>query len=148
MENDSLENDKYIVFQIADNKFSIPLMSAMEVVECNEVQKLPKAKNYFDGVTNIRGEVVAVIDIRKRFGLNSENSNVLIMFEFNDHTLGARVDKLIRVDQVDDQDIDAANGVKSNMYKDYVKGIYKKDNEIVTIIDIKGLLVNEQISVA
>ena len=148
MEKDSLENDKYIVFQIADNKFSIPLMSAKEVVECNGTQELPKAKEYFDGVTNIRGEVVAVIDIRKRFGLEVQPSTVLIIFEFQDHTVGARVDKLIRVDQVNEDEIDPAEGVKSKVYKDYVNGIYKKGDEIITILDFKGLLHNDHVSAA
>ena len=149
MLEDSLENNKYIVFSVDDQDLAIPLMSAREVVENFGIKPVAKTKNYFSGVTNIRGEVIGVIDLRKRFNREVyEGRSVLILFEFEGHTLAALVDKLIRVDELTSDEIDEAQGVKDFLDISYVRGVYNKNSKIITIVDIKEFLLKDSIKAA
>ena len=149
MVESELDENKYIVFQLGDRTLSIPLMSAREVVECGEIKPVSKAKSYFNGVTNIRGEVVAVIDLRERFEIKgSQDRSILIIFEFGDYSIGAKVDRLIRVDEVLPEQIDKAHGVKNYLDQEYIHGIYQRNDEIITIVDFKLFLKHDEVSVA
>jgi purine-binding chemotaxis protein CheW len=149
MVESELDQNKYIVFQIGNKVLSIPLMSAREVVESGEIKPVSKSKKYFNGVTNIRGEVVGVIDLRKRFDVEgSSDRDVLIVFDFEDYTLGAKVDRLIRVDEVLPEEIHQAHGVKKYIENRYIEGIYQKGEELITIVDIKSFLKNDTIKAA
>ena len=145
MSNDSVDPNKYIVFQVGKYRLAIPLMSAREVVEKHEVSPVAKSKKYFNGVTNIRGEVIGVIDLREKLNIPSEDyktdKDVMILFDFEEHTLAAIVDCLVRVDQVEEADIDAGRGMKNGLIEDdYLVGIYHKDDELIKVVNIKDFL--------
>lgn len=149
MAESELTENKYIVFQLGDQLLAVPLMSANEVMECGDVRPVSRSKQFFNGVTNIRGEVVGVIDLRQRFDLESaEGASVLMVFEFPDYTLAAKVDRLVRVDEVDDSEIDPVRGVKNYVDGCYVQGMYERDGEMITVIDIKAFLNDDRVIAA
>jgi len=149
MAESELSDNKHIVFQLGEQVLAIPLMSASEVLECGEVKPVARAKKFFTGVTNLRGEVVGVIDLRHRFDLPAHDErSVLIVFEFDDFTLAAKVDCLLRVDVIDPAEVDPVQGVKNYLDSRYVQGIYQRDDQMITIIDIKAFLEQDRVSAA
>lgn len=149
MAESELSDNKHIVFQLGDQVLAIPLMSASEVIECGEVRPVARARKFFNGVTNLRGEVVGVIDLRQRFDLEAkEDRAVLIVFEFDDCTLAAKVDRLLRVDEIDPTEVDPAQGVKNYLDSRYITGIYQRNEQMITIIDIKAFLELDRVSAA
>lgn len=147
MEAGQLDENKYIVFHVGEQLMALSMMTVREVIECPEIKPVPNSKEYFSGVCNVRGQVVAVLDLRNRLNLQPYSSQpILLIFELSNYVIAAKVDKLVRVDVIKPQDIDEAYAVQDFIDQNYVEGIYRLNNEVVTIIDIKKFLVSSKVA--
>lgn len=142
--------EQLVVFKIGEESYAIQISQIQEVVITPPVAKVPKAPSYILGVANVRGNIVAVLDLAERFGLRppgqaplevSEHKYTLVL-ESGQFKIGVLVKEVPGTLAVKVSDIDTSvNAVKySNLEEECVKGIIKKDGLLIVLIDIMEMM--------
>ncbi|MBP9837264.1 MAG: purine-binding chemotaxis protein CheW [Proteobacteria bacterium] len=141
------EATRYLIFKVCDEVYGTPLLGVREVVEFHQPKTIPNTTSYFAGVINIRGEIVGVIDLRKRFGYNVEENNgvAMIVFSTAEGTIAAIVDKVEAVIELQSNQIEARPNVKTKVRLDYLLGIGKHKDQLITLVDLNGVLAIEDL---
>ncbi len=140
------QDDRYILFQLNNELYGTPLLAAREVVELQAIKKIPHASPDFLGVINVRGEIIGVVDLRIRFGMNSsQNENsAMIIFSTSLGTMAVVVDRLEAVAQIEPSQIESNPSLQSKIPLDYLLGIAKYESQMVTLLDLLKTVKQEQ----
>ena len=138
---------RYLLFKVGDEVYGTPLLGVREVVEPQPCKKMPNTVKHFKGLINIRGEIVGVIDLRTRFIQPDEREGkALIVFDTEAGAVGALVDQVDSVIAIPDEVIDRNPNVGSMVPIEYVVGIAKLEELLVSLIDLNKTLGTEELS--
>lgn len=144
----STENDlKYLIFKIGEELYGAPLLSVREVLECQKPKFMPNMVSYFSGVINVRGAIVGVVDLRLKFGSPAAMSprTAMLLCDTERGSVAAVVDRVVCVHQFVEADFDRQPMVRSNIKGDYLMGVAKKAESLVTVVDLHQLLTQEEL---
>jgi purine-binding chemotaxis protein CheW len=132
---------EFLSFTLEDKFFGIPLENVKEIVEEKEITPVPLSSDYLEGVMNLRGEPITVIDMRKKIGLKgTSTSREIILCLINGMVLGLRPDRVLDIHEVSDSEVKKVpSSLKSEIESKYMKGIVKLKERYI-IIDIKELI--------
>ncbi len=134
--------NKYVIFKLIDEYYGLDIENVISVEKMQEFTRVPNAPSYVRGVINLRGEVIPVIDLREKLGLElkstDENTRIIIVSE-SEINLGIIVDSSSEVLEIQRSLIDKplASEEESN---NYLKGIGKVDGRLIIIIDLEKLI--------
>jgi len=135
-----------VTFTLGDEEYGIPIAQIQEIDRLSKITKVPKAANYVEGVTNLRGEVIPVVDTRKRFDLELRTANDhtrIIIVDLNGSKTGLVVDSVREVLSLSRADIaDPPETVQSGIERQFVSGIGKVDNgkRIIFLLNVEEVL--------
>lgn len=143
-----LTENQYVTFQLGKEVYGIDIHKVTTIERMNNVTRVPKAPDYVQGVMSLRGEVVPVIDLRKRFNLQKvapTDDTRIIVFKVEDVVLGMIVDIVnevvsIPVDNIENAPANAANEYLST----YINGVGKLGGKIVTLLNLESMMENTQ----
>ena len=141
------EEKQMIIFDIGNEKFGIKITRIDEIIRMKEITELPDSSEYFAGIVNRRGDIVSVVDLRKRFGLDeiTETDNTrIIVIDFQGNDVGLIVDGVSEVLHIDEADIDDPPQSMVGIKDDYLQGIVKVDEDIVIILELDNLLKSKE----
>ncbi|MBC7131464.1 chemotaxis protein CheW [Candidatus Bathyarchaeota archaeon] len=133
-------------FTMGDVNYGVPVDQVREVRDSQAVTPVPGAPPYVRGVTNLRGQIVTIIDLRKRLGLQpkKDDGEKVIIIEMGDYAVGVVVDAVTEVSTIPWKDIERHVDVATTL-KDCVIGIGKTGDKLIIIMDIaKIILQNPQ----
>ncbi len=132
---------EFLSFTLEDKFFGIPLENVKEIVEEKEITPVPLSSEYLEGVMNLRGEPITVIDLRKKIGLKgTSTSREIILCLINGMVLGLRPDRVLDIHEVSDSEVkNVPSSLKGEIESKYMKGIVKLKEKYI-IIDIKELI--------
>lgn len=138
---------EYVLFKLENEYYGIDIHKVETIEKVMPITRVPYTRDFVKGVVNLRGNVVPVIDLRKRFKLNEkehdDNSRIIIV-KLDEIIVGMIVDTSSEVIQLGENDIDEAPSLKGNNEESYVKCIGKKNDLIIMIIDLYKILdINE-----
>lgn len=130
-----------VVFKLNDEQFGVETSKVQSINDKMEVTKVPKAPNYIKGLINLRGNVISLLDINllldiPKSDVDQEN---IIMLSMQDELVGIYVDQVDEVIEVNEDELEK---VEDGSKRNYIKGIIKFNDRIVTLIDIDRLLTN------
>jgi purine-binding chemotaxis protein CheW len=128
---------KYLIFQLGQETYGTPLLGVREVVEFKEPKPVPNSAKGFEGVINLRGEVIGVIDIRKLLGIDGSHPQAMLVFESEMGVMGTYVDRVLSVTEIMDADIERKNTSAGQQQRDYYLGVGKTSSGLITLIDLK-----------
>lgn len=144
-----MSNLEYVLFKLNNEYYGINIHNVETIEKIMPITRVPYTQDYIKGVINLRGNVVPVIDLRKRFKLKEKEyneNNRIIIVKVEDITVGMIVDSSSEVIQVSNKDIDEAPVLKNNDEK-FIKYIAKNNERIIMIVDLyKILSINEEIN--
>ena len=145
-ENDSAQN-QYLLFYLNKEIYAIKALSASEIVEYSHITKVPKMHSFVRGVTNIRGNIVPVIDLLDRFGLGvsqigPKSSIVVINYRSEDsiNQLGVIIDEVYEVDDIQTSDIQSVPEFGSQIERRFIANMGKYKGEYIAILDTQTIL--------
>lgn len=140
-----LDLDKYLLFEIGGECFGTPLLGVREVVESQKVKPIPNTTKHFLGVINIRGEIVGVTDLRIKIGCEAKEMGFesMVVFKCDAGPIAALVDSVIAVASILDTDIDTNLGIDSHFSNEYLVGVAKHQDQLITIINLNKILSTE-----
>jgi purine-binding chemotaxis protein CheW len=136
----------YLIFKLAEELYGTALLSVKEVIKMSPIKPVPYMVHYFKGVINLRGEIVGIVDLRSKFEMGSAKSDganetgKILIIETPDALLGAIVDDLVAVEVIQEKDIDPDPAVETRIPIQFFKGIAKKDDRLISLIDISSCL--------
>lgn len=139
--------NRYLLFEVGKELYGTPLLDVREVVEYQEPKFMPNMVSHFVGVINIRGSIVGVIDLRKRFGdkSDSHSKTAMLVSDTPQGTIAAIVDRVDSVISIDKQSIDEKPPVVTSVKQDYLTGVAKAKDRLVTIVELQRLLGDENL---
>ena len=120
-----------VTFYLGNEEFGFDIMSVQEIIRQPVLSRVPMAPDYVEGLANLRGSVLPVIDTRTRFGMKREpdtDSTRVLVVDVDGVTTGLRVDSVRQVTRIQASDVEAPPAViRSGMSLDYLKGVVKLD---------------------
>lgn len=139
-----MTKDEYLQivnFTMGNINYGVPVDQVREVRDIQAVTPVPGAPPYVRGVTNLRGQIVTIIDLRKRLGLPSkeDGSEKIIIIEMGDYAVGVIVDSVTEVSTISWKDIERHVDVATTL-KDCVIGIGKMADKLIIILDIAKII--------
>jgi len=140
-------NLQLITFQLAEEEYGINILKVEEIQRMKEISltKVPQAEEYIEGIVNLRGNVIPVVNLRKRFALGEKKMDKqtrIIVVNINDRSLGFLVD---RVNEVIDVEKEAINVPPQEIVKidsSFIQGIVRYDERLVIMLDIENILIS------
>ena len=143
---------QFVVFDLAGESYGISIAAVESIIKMQAITHLPQAPYYVKGVTNLRGAVLPVIDLRLRFGLEpQENTRQTRIIIVNMGTLktGMVVDGVSEVLRIQDENIEGLPPMVSSINSAFLKSIVRLEQRLIIMLDLgKVLEVDEQRALA
>lgn len=142
----AVEGSQYLTFGIDEEEYAISILKVKEIIEMKKITKIPNLPEYIKGIINLRGNIIHIIDIREKFGMNIreyDKFNVIIIVEAAEKTLGIIVDQVKDVLSIDKKGIQPPIDFEGTIDNVYVEGMAKVGERLVVIVDIDKMLANQ-----
>jgi purine-binding chemotaxis protein CheW len=144
-----MEKEIQIVgFRIGRETFGLPISIVREIVRVPEITSVPNAPNYIEGVINLRGRIIPVVDLRKRFGdrfPESNKKNRIVVVEVGRRSIGLIVQSASEVLRIPPADIEPPDKVFQESEVDYITGVGKLKGRLVILLDLERILQNVEL---
>nr|WKN39251.1 chemotaxis protein CheW [Tunicatimonas sp. TK19036] len=151
-------NSRYhqlIVFKLGEEEYGIYIDQIKEVVFTPHITRMPQTPSYLKGVANIRGNILAIVDLEKKFGLQTTvseidegASNYTLVAESKDFTIGILVKEVPNTLTVSSNDIDETVNVVQGTQEEhnYIKGIAKVNDRLIILIDVFTIMQEKEMN--
>lgn len=136
------QKSQLIVFRLGDEEYGLQIGQIKEVVPTPHITRLPQTPPYVKGVANIRGNIIAVVDLEEKFGLKNDSdeaaNNYTLVVESDEVKMGVLVRELPNTLNVKQSQIeDSANIIQDGAAdQSYIKGIVKLDDRLIIMLDV------------
>lgn len=132
-----------VAFTIGSQEYGVDILSVQEIIKVLTITRVPRAGRFIEGVINLRGNVIPVFDLHKRFGVpptEDAGEARIIVFQFEDTRAGIIVDGVSEVMRIDGDAIEDAGQVYRSVDADFVQGVGKVDGRLLILLNVKKLL--------
>ncbi len=141
-----MEKEQHVVgFRIGRETFGVPISTVREIVRVPKITAVPNAPDYVEGVINLRGKIVSVIDLRKRFGerdIQPSKKNRILVVDMADRVVGLIVNSASEVLKIPPSDIEPPQAVFPEGDMSYVTGVGKLKDRLIILLDLVKVLEN------
>lgn len=130
-------------FKVGEETFAADIMLIREIILCRKVTHIPKAPDFIEGIINLRGKVIPVIDMRKRLGLAATEPTRaarIIITRVTGKDVGLIVDSVVNVIRIEEGEMQAAPKIATGIDSEYLKGIVRDADELVLVLDMEKVL--------
>ena len=138
---------QWVTFRLDGEVYGINVMQVQEVLRVTEIAPVPGAPDYVMGIINLRGNVVTVIETRKRFGLQSgeiDDSSRVVISEADGNVVGILVDSVAEVVDLKRSEIESSPNVGNEESSKYIEGVATHNDNLLILVDINKLLSTEE----
>ncbi|CUS97288.1 chemotaxis protein CheW [Candidatus Kryptobacter tengchongensis] len=144
---DYRETLQLVSFKLGDEEFGVNILQVQEINRLIQITKVPNAPDFVEGVMNLRGKIVPVINLRKRLGLGEkehDKNTRIIVVELNDKTVGFIVDSVSEVLRVSKNVVEPPPELICGIDSEYITGIVKLDDRLMILLDLEKILTIEE----
>ena len=145
--------NSYLTFKIGEEEFGANVSKVLNILELQEITKVPKAPDYMKGVINLRGMVLPVIDTRIKFDMEpTEITNdtciVVMDLKMDDELIhiGALVDSVVAVREIEDTQIDETPSIGNTYKSEFITGVAKVNDSFIMILDLIKLFTSSELN--
>ncbi len=138
-----MDKDIQIVgFRIGRETFGLPISLVREIVRVPEITSVPNAPDYIEGVINLRGRIIPVVDLRKRFGemIEASTKNRIVVVEMESRFIGLMVNSASEVLRLPPSEIEAPHSVFQDGELNFITGVGKLKGRLVILLDLNRVL--------
>ena len=139
-----------VTFSIGEEEFGVDILSVQEIIRMMDITKVPRAPDFVEGVINLRGKVIPIIDLRRRFGLSTRDHDKhtrIIVIEINNMIVGFVVDSVSEVLRIPASTVEPPPPVVAGLESEYISGVGKLQDRLLILLDLDKLLSNDDMSV-
>lgn len=144
----SVEGKQYIVVGLGTEQYGIDIQYVDNIVRMQRITRVPKAQHYFKGVINLRGEIIPVMSLRLKFGLEADEysnaTRIIIIKLESQYAVGIIVDEVKEVVTLDEDSIEKPNYDSNDEKVSYLSGIGKHGDSLISLLNIAGVIVEKE----
>lgn len=132
-----------VTFSIGEEEFGVDILKVQEIIRIMEITKVPRAPRFVEGVINLRGKVIPIIDLRRRFGLDNKSHDKhtrIIVIEINNMIVGFVVDSVSEVLRIPTDTVEPPPPVAAGVESEYISGVGKLQDRLLILLDLDRLL--------
>ena len=140
-----VEEKQLVIFDLAEETYGVDIGSVREIIRIQEITKVPRTPDFVEGVINLRGNVIPVIDLRKRFGFQQTDATKdtrIVVVDINGNDIGVVVDAVTEVLRLSSDAVEPPTGVIVSADSDYLLGIAKLESRLIILLDLQRALSN------
>ncbi len=152
-EHFNTDSEQYLTFMLAGEEYGVEILRVQGVQGWSKATPIPNTPEYILGVINLRGAIVPIIDLRKRFGLESKpfgSTTVVVVVKITDEeterTVGIVVDGVSEVYRLDNKDIQNAPEFGDTVQTEFVKGLATAEEKMIILLEINKLISFEEVN--
>ena len=143
---------KLVSFNIGSEEFGVDILKVQEINRMVEITKVPQAPHYVEGVINLRGKVIPIVNLRKRFNLElkeyDKNTRIVVV-DIGGNIMGMVVDSVSEVLRLPLSTIEPAPEVVTGINSEYIKGVAKLEDHLLIFLDLSKVIdMNEMAGIA
>lgn len=147
--NNAVDSKQYIVVNIGNEQYGIDIQYVDNIVRMQRITRVPKAQSYFKGVINLRGEIIPVMSIRLKFGLEedvfSNMTRIIIIKLEPQYAVGIIVDEVKEVVTLDEGSVEKVTNSAVGDKNGYLNGIGKHKGDLISLLNISGVIIEKEI---
>jgi purine-binding chemotaxis protein CheW len=138
-----------VTFNLANEEFGVDITRVQEINRMMDITKIPNAPEFIEGVVNLRGKIVPVVDLRKKLGFpekEHDKSTRIMVVEVNGMVLGFIVDSVSEVLRIPESTIEPPPSLVGGVESDYLNGVGKLDDRLLLLINLEKVIKTDQLS--
>ncbi len=138
----STGSTQYIVIQVGAEQYGVDIKFIENIVRMQSITRVPHVQKHFNGVINLRGEVVPVMSLRRKLGLEDDvitNNTRIIIVKLENAPIGVVVDEVREVVTIQDDEVDSVTTSKKDAAS-YIKGIGKANDTLISLFDLEKVI--------
>ncbi|MCL2398546.1 MAG: chemotaxis protein CheW [Defluviitaleaceae bacterium] len=135
--------DMFFIFEIDKEDYGVEVAFVKEIISMQNITRVPKMPHFIEGITNLRGDLIGVLDVRKRFGKEPkeyDEETCIVVIEFNKYTLGLIVDGVKAAQTIEAENVSPPPNAKLNSYNQFIRNIGKVGNSVKLLLDLERFL--------
>ncbi|MEN2997795.1 MAG: chemotaxis protein CheW [Brevinematia bacterium] len=131
---------KFVTFSVFNQKYAVDIRYAEEVMPMLPYLEIPHSHEFIEGIVEIRGEILPVINIRKKFGITEESKgkSYLVIISVDSHRYGLKVDTIEGVIDVSESEISSSQEL-GEVSSEYISSVIRKGTELYIVVDVRKL---------
>lgn len=137
---------QFVTCQVDQEEFALDILSVQEIIRMTELARVPKAPPYVEGVINLRGRIVPVLDLRRRLGLptvqRTGQTRIVVVYA-DDRTIGLIVDAVREVIHLARERIEPPPSVGSSTSAGFTRGVGRLGDRLLILMDLQRLLFSQ-----
>ena len=132
-----------VTFRIGEEEFGVDILAVQEIIRMMQITMVPRAPEFIEGVINLRGKVIPVINMRTRFNkpaLDQDSNTRIVVIELENKIVGFLVDGVSEVLRIPESTVEDPPPVVAGIGSEYIRGIGKLDNRLLILLNLDNLL--------
>jgi purine-binding chemotaxis protein CheW len=136
------ELNRFLEFSLGGEDYAIPLLMVKEVISVPETTPIPKSPSHFVGIMNLRGQVISIVDLRKKLKIESNKNleEAVIIVDIGEMNIGVIVDSINKVLAFSSEDVSEMPEIENQVNTAFIFGVYKKEHSLTILLDIAKVL--------
>lgn len=147
-ESQSKDLRQFVSFVVGGEEFGVNILAVREIIRPVDITRVPHAPEFVEGVINLRGRILPVIDLRTRFGFperEHDEDTRIVVIEMESQVVGFMADSVCEVLRVDATTIEPAPELAVGIDGEYLCGVAKLDDHLLILLDLEGVLSTEEV---
>ncbi|MEM6333454.1 MAG: chemotaxis protein CheW [Planctomycetota bacterium] len=140
-----------VSFVIGDEEFAVSILAVQEINRMLQITRVPQSPPFVEGVINLRGKIIPVINLRGRFGMdrleNNDDARIIVV-EVNDRVIGFTVDSVNEVLRISPDIVDPAPQMSSSVESEYIQGVGKLEDRLLILLSLEKLFTDRDLDEA
>jgi purine-binding chemotaxis protein CheW len=136
---------KFAVFKIGGEDFGVDIDRVVEILKAQRIYSIPELPDFLSGVITVRGDVIPLLDLRRRFGFQSSiKKERIIIVRCDTEKIGILVDEIKEITSLNTEEIISPPSIFKGLKRKYLTGLWKKNDRIIILLNIDDLLTSEE----
>ena len=138
-----------VSFNMGTEEFGVDILKVQEINRMVEITRVPQAPHFVEGVINLRGKVIPIVDLRKRFGLelkeHDKNTRIVVV-DIGGNIMGMIVDSVSEVLRLPASTIEPPPEIVTGINSEYIKGVAKLEDRLLIFLDLSRVIDAEELA--
>lgn len=136
-----------VVFDLNEEAYGVDISQVREIIRMQEITRVPRAPEFIEGIINLRGKVIPVVDLRARFSMpetERTDEHRIVVVDVEGQDIGMVVDAVKEVSRIPSSSIEPPSSVITTNDSEYLTGIVKTDEKLIILLDIAKVISNSE----
>ena len=141
--DESAGTEQLVVMRLSNEDYGVDITTVREIIRMQKITDVPQAPTYVEGIIDLRGVVIPVVDLRKRFGLSAAEESAdtrIVVVDVKDHTVGLVVDGVSEVIAVPTNSIEPVGNFAGGSLTSDLRGIVNLSEKLIILINLESML--------